>query len=515
VVNEIVIGSRGSDLALWQARFTQHQLEQLGYSVHIEIIKTQGDQIQHLSFDKLEGKGFFTKELEDALLNGTIDLAVHSHKDLPTTSPPGLEIAGVSYREDCSETLLIRRDKVSRGHTFDLAPNARVGTSSHRRKSQLLYNRPDLNISDLRGNVPTRIQKLRDGQYDAIMLATAGIKRLELDLSDLHQIQLPPHKFVPAPAQGVLAYQIRENDERMRGLIKRINNVAVQHAIAAERIILNKLDGGCLLPLGAYCEPRNNDYRLWITLQTETGMRRMFLHGKNPQLMAQKALIQLTAPQLGTVFIARESEDAKVFIALVRAAGYTVIAQNPVCYQNIELIELPSFDWIFFSSIRAVDHFLSQHAIPESARIGVLGSGTAAALQKNGYMPQFTGSDGNTRQTGAEFASLVSGKTVFFPVASDGLRSIQREVENHAIVIEHPVYQTVSNPGFSAPVADILVFTSPSCVQAFAASGAQFSGRCIAIGRTTAEALHACGVQKVIQPPFTTEESLADTVCGL
>jgi uroporphyrinogen-III synthase len=244
-------------------------------------------------------------------------------------------------------------------------------------------------------------------------------------------------------------------------------------------------------------------------------MRRMFLQGKNPQLMAQKALIQLTAPQLGTVFISREPEDAKVFIELVRAAGYTVVAQNPVSYQTIDLKELPSFDWIFFSSIRAVDHFLLQHSIPDAAQIGVLGSGTAAALQKKGYTPNFTGSDGNTRQTGTEFASIVAGQTVFFPVASEGLRSIQREVENQAILIERPVYQTVSDPGFTAPIADILVFTSPSCVQAFAASGAQFSGRCIAIGRTTAEALHACGVQKVIQPPFTTEESLADTVCGL
>lgn len=515
MINEIVIGSRGSDLALWQARFTQQQLEQLGCSVSIKIIKTKGDEIQHLSFDKMEGKGFFTKELEEALLSGAIDLAVHSHKDLPTLSTAGLAIAGVSYREDCSETLLIRRDKVSRGHLFDLAPNAHVGTSSLRRKSQLLYNRADLHIGDLRGNVPTRIQKLRDGLYDAIMLASAGIKRLELDLSDLHQIQLPPHKFVPAPAQGVLAYQIRENDERMRGLIKRINNSGVQKAIAAERIILNTLDGGCLLPLGAYCEPRNYDYRLWVSLQTDSGMRRLFLQGKNPELLAQRALIQLAAPQVGTVFISREPGDAAVFIRLVQAAGYNVIAQNPVSYHTLQIKDVPTYDWIFFSSIRAVEHFLSEQSIPESACIGALGSGTAAALQKRGFMPHFSGSDGNTRQTGVEFANLVAGQIVFFPVAADGLRSIQREVEIHAIVIERPVYQTVSNPGFVVPIADVFVFTSPSCVQAFAASGAKFMGRCVAIGRTTAEALNACGVQKVIQPPFTTEESLADTVCGL
>lgn len=515
MANEIVIGSRGSDLALWQARFTQNQLEQLGYTVRIVIIKTQGDQIQHLSFDKMEGKGFFTKELEDALLNRTIDLAVHSHKDLPTTSPPGLAIAGVSYREDCSESLLIRPEKVNSVQPLHLNHQAHVGTSSHRRKSQLLYNRPDLTISDLRGNVPTRIQKLRDGQYDAIMLATAGIKRLELDLSEFYQIQLPPHKFIPAPAQGVLAYQVRENDVAMRNLIARINNSAVQQAIAAERIILNKLDGGCLLPLGAYCEPRNQDFRLWVSLQTDTGMRRMFLQGKNPQLMAQKAIIQLTSPQLGSVFISREPEDAAVFIKLIRSSGLSVIAQNPVSYQTIPLHELPTFDWIFFSSIRAVDHYLAQHAIPQSAKIGVLGSGTAAALQRNGYSAHFTGSDGNTRQTGIDFSNRVIGQTVFFPVASDGLRSIQREVENQALVIERPVYTTIPNPNFVPPLADILVFTSPSCVKAFADLGALFTAKCVAIGRTTAEALFSYDVRKVIQPPFTTEESLADTICGL
>jgi len=514
-MNQIRIGSRGSDLALWQARFTQSQLEQLGYSVRIEIIKTQGDQIQHLSFDKMEGKGFFTKELEDALLNGAIDLAVHSHKDLPTTSPPGLAIAGVSYREDCSETLLIRPEKVDHSRPLHIGLNAHVGTSSHRRKSQLLYNRPDLMISDLRGNVPTRIQKLRDEQYDAIMLATAGIKRLELDLSEFYQVQLPPHKFIPAPAQGVLAYQTRANDEQMRNIISQLNNNHVQQAIAAERFILNKLDGGCLLPLGAYCEQRNQDFRLWVSLQTESGMQRLYIEGKNPELMAQRALIQLKSPQVGTVFISRNPEDASIFLPLVRSAGYSVIAQNPVTYETLALHELPLFDWIFFSSIRAVNHFLEQHDIPAHSKIGVLGSGTAAALQHKGYTPDFTGGDGNTRQTGAEFSEIVTGQTVFFPVTADGFRSVQREIENSAIVLEQPVYRTIPNPGFVPPLADILVFTSPSCVQAFAASGAMFSGKCVAIGRSTSEALQTFGVKRVFQPPFTTEESLADTVCGL
>jgi hydroxymethylbilane synthase len=181
---KIIIGSRGSDLALWQANHVKNRLVQAGFDCSITIIKTQGDKIQHLSFDKLEGKGFFTKELEEALLDGSIDLAVHSHKDLPTTSHEKLCIAAVSEREDPSEIVLINKRAVDEKQLWNLKKNAQVGTSSARRKTQLLAYRNDLNISDLRGNVPTRIQKLRDGQYDAIMLAAAGVERLQINLDE-------------------------------------------------------------------------------------------------------------------------------------------------------------------------------------------------------------------------------------------------------------------------------------------------------------------------------------------
>jgi hydroxymethylbilane synthase len=250
---KIILGSRGSELALWQANFTKTQLEKLGYSVEIIIIKTKGDQIQHLSFDKIEGKGFFTKELEEALLDGTIDLAVHSHKDLPTTFPEGLTIAAVSYREDCSESILISPEALNLNEHLGLKKGAIVGTSSARRKSQLLNIRPDLIIKDLRGNVPTRINKLRDKMYDAIVLASAGLNRLNIDLEDIHRNIVPPTTFIPAPAQGVLAFQIRESDEEMREIILQINDALVAKSIAIERKVLNRMDGGCLLPLGVYC----------------------------------------------------------------------------------------------------------------------------------------------------------------------------------------------------------------------------------------------------------------------
>ena len=248
----IRIGTRGSDLALWQAHHVKKQLEALGTSVSIQIISTQGDRIQDLSFDKLEGKGFFTKEIENALLNNEIDLAIHSHKDLETNPPADLQIIAVSEREDPAELLLIHPNAVAEGQAWRLQENAIIGTSSARRKSQILAHRPDLKIKELRGNVPTRIAKLRAGAYDAILLAKAGVSRLKLDLSDLIVVRLDPKIIVPAPAQGVLGLQIRSNDQRTKELVAPLNDPAVHALIAIERKVLNLMDGGCQLPLGVY-----------------------------------------------------------------------------------------------------------------------------------------------------------------------------------------------------------------------------------------------------------------------
>jgi hydroxymethylbilane synthase len=250
----IRIGTRGSDLALWQANHVKQQLEDLGTSVSIQIISTQGDRIQDLSFDKLEGKGFFTKEIEQALLNNEIDLAIHSHKDLETNPPEGLCIVAVSEREDPAELLLIHPTSVEENRLWNLKKGGVIGTSSARRKSQVLAHRPDLIIKELRGNVPTRIAKLRAGEYDAILLARAGVSRLKLDLSDLIVVRLDPKIMVPAPAQGVLGLQIRSNDERTKSLVSPLNDKAVHALIAIERKVLNLMEGGCQLPLGVYNE---------------------------------------------------------------------------------------------------------------------------------------------------------------------------------------------------------------------------------------------------------------------
>lgn len=263
----MIIGTRGSRLALWQAHFVQAQLKELGIDSELKIIKTQGDRVQHLTFDKLEGKGFFTKEIEDHLLDGSIDLAVHSLKDMPTEQPEGLTLAALSYRATVNDVIIINKDKAVPGKPFQLADGATVGTSSARRKAQLLDLHPGLKPVDIRGNVPTRLEKARSGEMDAVMLAAAGLERLELDLSDMVVIRPNPREFVPAPGQGVMAIQTRKDAMDVRKQLIPLHNVTVGECTNVERTILNLMEGGCSMPLGVYCEQDQlGNYHVWAAL---------------------------------------------------------------------------------------------------------------------------------------------------------------------------------------------------------------------------------------------------------
>jgi len=292
----IKIGTRGSKLALWQAHFTQQQLTDIGVESELIIIKTQGDKIQNLGFDKLEGKGFFTKEIEDALLRGDIDMAVHSMKDLPTESPEGLTITAVSYRANPADWLIIRKDKVTEGQLMGLPENAIVGTSSARRKAQLLDFRKDLQLKDIRGNVPTRLKKLAEGQFDAIMLAAAGLERLELDLTDFEVLKLNPKEFVPAPAQGVLAFQTCTADTATRKILKQLHHSEVSTCTNVERKVLNLMEGGCHMPLGVYCEQDHQyNYHVWATMAEtwDSPMKRVRLSSVTKLGLAEQVVEKL------------------------------------------------------------------------------------------------------------------------------------------------------------------------------------------------------------------------------
>lgn len=260
----IKIGTRGSKLALWQANFFQNILNEQNIPSEIITIKTKGDIIQNLSFDKIEGKGFFTKEIETALHEKTIDVAVHSLKDLPTESPENLVIAGLSNRANPADALLIQPQAFDPRLPFRIKKGGTVGTSSQRRKALLHHFRPDLQLIDIRGNVPTRINKLREGNFDAIVLAQAGIDRIQADCHNLEVITLNPKEFISAPGQGVVAFQTRKEDTDLRKTLNRLTNRDLVETTNIERGILRQLEGGCHLPIGAYCtkDPLDN-YHVW------------------------------------------------------------------------------------------------------------------------------------------------------------------------------------------------------------------------------------------------------------
>jgi len=293
------IGTRGSRLALWQAYFTKDLLEKEGYETAITIIKTQGDLIQHQTFDKLEGKGFFTKELEAALLDGTVDLAVHSFKDLPTEDVPELSIVANSYRANPFDRLLIAQDCIDVVQLFDLKQNAVVGTSSPRRASQLLHFRPDLTIVPIRGNVPTRIAKVGQ-EVDAVVLAAAGIDRLEINLGKIHAFEFTPAHMVPAPAQGVLAYQCRTQDEKTRSVLGLLHDTAVEACVKIERSILQQLEGGCQQPIGIYCKKEGAQFYLWVSHSDsmETPLTKITLQGTNADELIAEAVSVIKKKQL-------------------------------------------------------------------------------------------------------------------------------------------------------------------------------------------------------------------------
>lgn len=248
---KIRVGTRGSNLALIQTNWAIDRLKEKFPEVEFEvkIIKTKGDKILHLSLDKIGDKGLFVKEIESQLLEGEIDLAVHSMKDMPAEVVEGLKFAAVPKREDPRDVIILREGL----NSFDELPiGATIGTGSKRRKYQLLRKRPDLNIVPIRGNIETRISKIESENLDGIVLAASGV--LRADLEDKITEYLPVDLMIPAPAQGALALEIRENDEELEKMIDAIKDEISQIQTDAERSYLAGIDGSCHIPMGAYCE---------------------------------------------------------------------------------------------------------------------------------------------------------------------------------------------------------------------------------------------------------------------
>lgn len=257
----LVIASRGSQLALWQAHWIENRLRDLGHECRIEIIKTTGDKITDVPLAKVGTKGLFTKEIEEALLDGRADLAVHSLKDLPTELPAGLVLAAVPEREDPRDAIVGKR-------LADLPANAKVGTSSLRRSAQLRKLRPDLGIESVRGNLDTRLRKLDEGQYDAILLAAAGLKRL--GWADRIAEILPADVMCSAVGQGALAIETRATGAGFDACSV-LDYAATHAAVNAERGVLAALGGGCQVPIGAYATVHDGNLRLTAVVASPDG----------------------------------------------------------------------------------------------------------------------------------------------------------------------------------------------------------------------------------------------------
>ena len=292
------LGTRGSDLALTQAHGIAARLGELGVACEVVIIRTSGDADQVRPFAQVGAPGLFVRELEGALEEGRVDVAVHCYKDLPSLSPEGLVVAAMPEREDPRDRLLVRAEH----HDADAGPipvrqGCRVGTASARRTALLAHLRPDLEATHLRGNVPTRVQRLREGQHDAVLLAGAGLDRLALaasrgecaplDLEGLVVHDLDPTLFVPAPSQGALALQVRRDDARAAELVQRLDQPEEHELVRAERALLAAVEAGCQVPFGAWCRREGEELELFAALDVDGELRRSTQRGRDPRDLAR------------------------------------------------------------------------------------------------------------------------------------------------------------------------------------------------------------------------------------
>lgn len=507
----IIIGTRGSQLALWQANFTKQVLEQHHYLVELKIIQTKGDISQqwNTSFEKLEGKGFFTKELEDALLNKEIDLAVHSCKDVPTQQPTGLCIIAYSHRANPFDVLIINKNKVDSTQFLKLNTNAVVGTSSARRKTQLLAYRNDLQIKDIRGNVPTRIEKLKNGDFDAIILAQAGVDRLDINLNNFEIILLNAPLFVPAPAQGVLAYQIRENDKELENICAVLNDKSTSKLAMLERKVLADFEGGCQMPLGAYATTENGEVKLWIAQAKQWNDFPNRICIINPKIDYNYK--NIFNKNQSSIFISRDIEQDDY---LKKYFKNNIIGKSLIDFNAVDFSFNYNCDWLFFCSKRAVDFFFDNIDISKcnSIKIAALGEATAFHLAQKGIAVNFIG-DSIGASSANKFATITKGK-VAFPMANNSSLSVQKALANSShIQIENIiVYNNQPIKNIIAQEENILVFTSPMNATSYFNEYALQDHQCvIAIGKATSNVLQQLKiVHSVTQTPY--EYSIVDEI---
>ena len=402
--SKIVVGTRGSALAQWQTNYIIAALKRLAPDLKIEtrIIKTAGDQDQARPLAEFGGLGVFTKAIEDALLAHEIDIAVHSLKDLPTEIASGLMIAAVPEREDPRDCLVSRHCV----GLIQLPRAARVGTSSVRRATQVLALRPDAQIVPLRGNVDTRLRKAQGEDYDAVVLAAAGITRLGRATEITEYLELD--QVLPDPGQGALAVEIRVDDEELAKLVSQMDHAPTRAAVTAERAFLRALGGGCRMPIGAYAEAQGGQLRLRGVIAKEDGSQvtRGEIVGEavEAETLGARLAARISPLRGKRILITRAREQAELFAEKIRALGgdaieYPAIDFAPLAdFSQLDpaLAEVKQFDWVVFTSANGVRFVaerlnslsLSTHVFT-SAKIAAIGPATARALQEIGLHVDF------------------------------------------------------------------------------------------------------------------------------
>lgn len=536
------IGTRGSDLALTQARWVAARLAEHGQPSLLRIVETSGDRDRSSPFEAIGSFGIFARELQRALLAGEIDLAVHSHKDLPTDGPAQLVLGAIPQRLDPRDSLFVRADAHRREEgTLPIRAGARVGTASARRAALLGRLRPDLQPVHLRGNVPTRLAKLVAGEADGILLATAGVERLlseaaagrvaPLPSAGLVRCDLDAEVFVPAPAQGALALEARRDDARTLAALAALDDVDLRRVLRAERELLASLEGGCQLSLGAWCSARaNGELELIAALEHDGAFRRARVRGNDPLELAARAraILIATAPpralQGRRVLLARSREDNDRFGARLLELGAEPVAVECLRSAVLEASRAPLLQalegarTLAFTSRRAVQALAELGVeLPAQLTLAAVGPGTERCARATFGRCELVAPEGSGASLGAALVNAGAGPVVVAG-ARAGLREVEAALEQAGIEARRvEVYGDVlpahAGPPLELGALDAVLLSSPAALAQLRTRARWTRGTpLVTIGPTTAAAARAAELGPVFEAGARDFEALADAL---
>lgn len=556
-VASVVLGTRASALARAQTERVAESLRQAWPEIvcRTKPVATRGDRTQAsgVPLPAIGGKGLFTAELERALRAGTIDLAVHSLKDLPTEETSGITLGAVCLREDVRDCVVARDGHVLR----DLPPGAVVGTSSLRRAAQLLGLRHDLDVRSIRGNVDTRVRKVQDGEFDAVVLAAAGVRRLGLE--DAVTEWLETDTMLPAPGQGALGVQCRADDERILGLLAAIDDPRARAETTAERVFLRVLGAGCTAPVGARAEvvdpqPSNKllqgpaRVRMEALVASPDGRQVVRVAGEGEaqevaERLAREALaagageileaIRGAQPLAGRrIVLTRPRDQVGQLAEALERLGATVLAVPLVEIEPIEdarpldaaLARLESYRWVLFTSangVVGVRERLGRRSLPEATRVAAVGPATAEAVRRLGAEAAFVPDRFAAEEIAAGLGPL-QGVRILLPQADIASPSLAVELRSRGALVDAvAAYRTIAiepSPGAVSELergVDAIVVASGSAARSLAASPvAKFAalGIIVCIGPKTAQAAREVGLSVGLVADEATSEGIIDAL---